>query len=71
LGVVQAYQTLSQFKFYSMLAWLFFRVNVVLMWLGMQPVEDPYVFIGQVATVLYFFYILIVLILDFLNKNIF
>jgi len=32
LGTIQAYQTLSQFKFYSMVAWLFFRVNVILMW---------------------------------------
>jgi len=71
LGMMQAYQTLSQFKFYSMVAWLFFRVNVILIWLGIQPVEDPYIFMGQVVTVLYFLYILIVLILDYLNKNFF
>jgi quinol-cytochrome oxidoreductase complex cytochrome b subunit len=71
LGVVQAYQTLSQFKFYSIVAWYFFSVNVVLLWLGIQPVEEPYVFIGQVTTSLYFLYILLVLLADFTNKSLF
>jgi len=68
LSIVQAYQTLSQFKLYTMIAWCFFRVNVILLWLGIQPVEDPYVFIGQVIAVLYFTYIFLVLALDYSNK---
>lgn len=71
LGIIQAYQTLSQFKIYRIIAWYFFRVNVVLLWLGMQPVEEPYVFMGQVVTSLYFLYILLVLLIDFTNKVLF
>jgi len=69
LGLTQANHTLSQFKFYGVLAWSFFGVNLILLWLGMQPVEDPYVFMGQVTTVLYFFYIGIVLSADYLNRS--
>jgi len=69
LGFMQAGHTLSQFEFYRRLAWSFFARNVILLWLGIQPVEDPYVFIGQVTTVLYFTYIGIVLLLDYLNKS--
>jgi len=68
LGSVQAYCTLSQFKLYGIIAWGFFRVNVVLLWLGIQPVEDPYIFIGQLRTLLYFTYIFIVLRWDYINK---
>jgi ubiquinol-cytochrome c reductase cytochrome b subunit len=31
-------------------------VWVLLTWLGARPVEDPYVFIGQILSFIYFFY---------------
>jgi len=68
LGLVQAQHTLSQFKSYSIIAWGFFSTNIILMWLGIQPVEDPYILMGQVITLLYFTYIIIVLIVDNTNK---
>jgi ubiquinol-cytochrome c reductase cytochrome b subunit len=68
LGLVQAHHTLSQFKLYSLIAWGFFRTNIILIWLGIQPVEDPYIFIGQVITFIYFTYIIIVLFLDNICK---
>ena len=32
---------------------------LLLGWIGCQPVEDPYVLIGQLASVYFFFYFLI------------
>jgi ubiquinol-cytochrome c reductase cytochrome b subunit len=31
----------------------------ILTWIGAKPVEDPYVFIGQLFTVIYFGYFLL------------
>ena len=36
------------------LTWGFLRVFFILTWIGGKPVEDPYIIIGQVFTVLYF-----------------
>ena len=41
------------------LFWLFVADVLILGWIGGQPVEDPYVFVGQVATIFYFSYFLI------------
>lgn len=64
LTLVKASHSLSQFYFYNFFSWSFFRANLVLLWLGMQPVEEPYVFIGQIATFSYFLFILAVLLVD-------
>jgi hypothetical protein len=45
--------------------WCFFFVRLILTWIGGNPVETPYVVIGQVFTFLYFFLIFIVLLLCF------
>lgn len=39
--------------------WTFVADCLVLTWIGQQPVEDPYIFIGQLATVWFFFYLLV------------
>ena len=39
--------------------WLFVADVILLGWLGGQPVEDPYIFVGQMATIFYFSYFLI------------
>ena len=41
------------------LFWVFCSVFVLLTWIGMRPVEDPYIFIGQVLTVVYFSYFIV------------
>jgi ubiquinol-cytochrome c reductase cytochrome b subunit len=46
-----AFYPLNKFVF-----WCHVNVWVLLTWLGARPVEDPYVFIGQVLSVIYFFY---------------
>lgn len=46
--------------------WLIVADTVLLSWIGQKPVEDPYIFIGQAASVFFFFYFLIVI--PFLGK---
>lgn len=47
------------FTFYPISKWLFWaHVNVwgLLTWLGARPVEDPYILLGQILSIVYFAY---------------
>lgn len=39
--------------------WAFMANFLILGWIGGQPVEDPYVFVGQISTIFYFSYFII------------
>nr|QVM79255.1 cytochrome b [Stenocorus meridianus] len=39
--------------------WFLFFVVILLTWIGARPVEDPYILMGQILTVLYFSYYII------------
>nr|WRO44934.1 cytochrome b [Themus luteipes] len=44
-------------KFYplnKLLTWFYFIMVMLLTWIGACPVEDPYILIGQILTILYF-----------------
>lgn len=57
----------SQFRPLSAVFFWFFLSDCLLLgWLGGQPVEPPYILAGQLCTVFYFFYFLI--ILPFLSR---
>nr|UUG47613.1 cytochrome b [Ips nitidus] len=43
----------------KLLFWSLFSIVVLLTWIGARPVEDPYILIGQLLTVLYFSFFLI------------
>lgn len=43
----------------KVLFWSFVVVVILLTWIGMCPVEEPYIFTGQVLTVLYFMFYVI------------
>nr|QOV03290.1 cytochrome b [Suillia bicolor] len=43
----------------QVLFWLMVITVILLTWIGARPVEDPYVIIGQILTVIYFTYYLI------------
>nr|AXR86036.1 cytochrome b [Telenomus sp. ZCS-2018] len=49
-------------KFYLMnknLFWIFVNIFILLTWIGMMPVEDPFIQMGQMLTILYFLYFII------------
>lgn len=45
----------NQFKLFKQLVfWILVRVFILLTWIGARPVEEPFVIIGQLLTVIYF-----------------
>lgn len=49
--------------------WLHIRVVFLLTWIGARPVEDPYIIIGQILSVLYFlFYFIQPALITFWDK---
>jgi len=59
LAGIKCESKLNHFKIYTIATWVFIFVNILLIWLGSQPVEAPYVRIGQFLTILYFLYFLV------------
>nr|ALO77051.1 cytochrome b [Brentidae sp. GENSP01] len=50
---------MSSTQFYPMnkiFFWILLSIILLLTWIGARPVEDPYINIGQILTILYFFY---------------
>jgi ubiquinol-cytochrome c reductase cytochrome b subunit len=64
LALCNSFHILNRFKDYDSLAWSFFSINILLMWLGSQAVEAPYIIIGQTITVLYFMVLAVIQITD-------
>lgn len=48
----------NKYKLKPLTYWLFIINFFILTWLGMIPVEDPYITIAQVGTVIYFIIII-------------
>lgn len=67
LSLVGSYWSLSQFKIFNFISWGFLSRNFLLLWLGMQPVEDPFIFIGQTLTGIYFIFLLVMLVTDWFS----
>nr|YP_009973821.1 cytochrome b [Melanostoma orientale]QNH93629.1 cytochrome b [Melanostoma orientale] len=63
--MIMPFYHLSKFRgieFYPMnkiLFWIMVSIVILLTWIGARPVEDPYILIGQLLTILYFMYYLI------------
>nr|ASN65898.1 cytochrome b [Omus cazieri] len=53
------FQSLSLYPINQGLFWLFLVVTMLLTWIGMRPVEDPFILTGQILTILYFLYFMI------------
>nr|WIL79821.1 cytochrome b [Callimerus nigroapicalis] len=55
-------KNLQSNQFYPMnkiLFWSYISIVILLTWIGARPVEDPYILIGQILTVLYFSYFIL------------
>nr|ACP04308.1 cytochrome b [Drosophila pseudoobscura] len=63
--MILPFSNLSKFRgiqFYPLnqiLFWIMFVTVILLTWIGARPVEEPYVLLGQILTVIYFLYYLI------------
>nr|UEP13622.1 cytochrome b [Asarkina ericetorum] len=63
--MIMPFYNLSKFRgieFYpinQILFWTMVSIVILLTWIGARPVEDPYILIGQLLTILYFMYYLI------------
>nr|ANJ70354.1 cytochrome b [Colymbetes fuscus] len=53
------FQSLKFYPINQMLFWSFTIIVILLTWIGMRAVEDPYIITGQILTVLYFLYFII------------
>nr|UAM91045.1 cytochrome b [Illiberis pruni] len=53
----------------QMLFWMMISTIILLTWIGSQPVEDPYIFIGQLLTINYFIYFILNPIINKLWDN--
>lgn len=53
------FQSLKFYPINQILFWCFFIIVILLTWIGIRPVEEPYIIIGQILTILYFLYFLI------------
>nr|AZL93257.1 cytochrome b [Gastraspis sp. ZJUH_2016016] len=50
------FQGVVFYPFSQIIFWFFLNVVVLLTWVGMKPVDYPYVMIGQILTLFYFLY---------------
>nr|YP_010373927.1 cytochrome b [Coomaniella dentata]UPI13508.1 cytochrome b [Coomaniella dentata] len=52
-------QSLQFYPINKILFWSFVTMVFLLTWIGARPVEDPYIMIGQILTIVYFMYFII------------
>nr|YP_009918940.1 cytochrome b [Praia tianmunica]QMJ96292.1 cytochrome b [Praia tianmunica] len=53
------FKSMSFYPINQMLFWSFVSIVILLTWIGANPVEDPFIIIGQIITFLYFSYFII------------
>nr|YP_009034056.1 cytochrome b [Sypharochiton sinclairi]AHZ60668.1 cytochrome b [Sypharochiton sinclairi] len=56
LGILRS---LSFYFFSQICFWFFFCIFLLLTWIGSQPVEDPFILLGQILTMMYFSFFLV------------
>nr|QOL00853.1 cytochrome b [Phyllomimus sinicus] len=63
------FRSLQFYPLNQLFFWLMITIIILLTWIGARPVEDPYILTGQILTVMYFSYYLIIPIMHKLWDN--
>nr|YP_010166775.1 cytochrome b [Scarodytes malickyi]QRV62879.1 cytochrome b [Scarodytes malickyi] len=53
------FQSMKFYPINQIMFWMFISIVVLLTWIGMRAVEEPYIITGQILTVMYFTYFII------------
>nr|ANJ70251.1 cytochrome b [Hydroporus discretus] len=53
------FQSLKFYPINQFLFWTFIMIIILLTWIGMRTVEEPYIITGQILTIMYFLYFII------------
>nr|QRV62814.1 cytochrome b [Neoporus sp. NHM-IR594] len=53
------FQTLKFYPLNQFLFWIFLIIVILLTWIGMRTVEEPFIITGQILTIIYFMYFII------------
>nr|YP_009328106.1 cytochrome b [Trigonidium sjostedti]APD14959.1 cytochrome b [Trigonidium sjostedti] len=53
------FQGLQFYPLNQILFWIYVSIVILLTWIGARPVEDPYILMGQILTILYFTYFIL------------
>nr|YP_009502928.1 cytochrome b [Spongiocaris panglao]AXG21505.1 cytochrome b [Spongiocaris panglao] len=53
------FRSLTFYPLNQIMFWTMVMILILLTWIGARPIEDPYMFTGQLLTILYFLYFLI------------
>jgi len=64
LILVNSIQRIKNILYYNYSIWRFLATNSLLVWLGIQGAEAPFILIGQVASYVYFLMLSIVVVID-------
>jgi len=56
---IKKFRGIQFYPFNQILFWSIFATVILLTWIGARPVEDPYILLGQILTVIYFLYYII------------
>nr|QNP09855.1 cytochrome b [Ochthebius sp. IBE<ESP> AN164] len=62
-------QSNSFYPMNKILFWMLLNIIILLTWIGARPVEDPYIMIGQILTIMYFMIYMINPMLNYLWDN--
>nr|YP_010026045.1 cytochrome b [Lophops carinata]QOQ36889.1 cytochrome b [Lophops carinata] len=50
----QKFQSTKMYPINKLAFWILINTFILLTWIGARPVEEPYIFVGQILTILYF-----------------
>nr|QRV62905.1 cytochrome b [Hydroporus sp. NHM-IR526] len=53
------FQSMKFYPINQFMFWSFIIIVILLTWIGMRTVEEPYIITGQILTIMYFFYFII------------